>query len=51
MNDSKRPDEEATDAVRRPWHTPVIDVVPLKSAQAGLGSVTDANTLPGTEAC
>jgi hypothetical protein len=57
MDERKRLDgesggvREATDTVRRPWHAPAIDVIPLKSAQAGLGSTADAHSTAGTEAC
>jgi len=45
---------EATDvaaSARQPWHTPAIDVVPLKSAEVNNGTAHDGNGANGTNVC
>lgn len=42
-------DIAATD--RQPWHAPVIDVVPLRAAEAQAGNGADGNSNSGTDAC
>ncbi len=32
-------------AGRPPWHAPVIDIVPLKSAETGATAATDGSTM------
>ncbi len=41
---SGRKEADAAESHRQPWHTPVIDVIPLKNAETGATANNDGNT-------
>lgn len=58
MDERKRLDNELDSGLqgaeatpRQPWHPPVIDVVPLRSAQAQAGAGADGGSTGGSTIC
>ncbi len=40
---SERKAADAAESHRQPWHTPVIDIVPLRNAEATANASADGN--------